>query len=80
MVAQWLETLLSRDPLAPRRAKFYRWFIMLAVVAFTGETVLDTVPGIFGAWEPVVILADRLFLTVVAVDFFRAAGGGVAVA
>lgn len=70
MLAQWLETLLSRDPMAPRQAKFYRWLIMLAVVAFTGETVLDTVPGIFGVWEPVVIVADHLFLSVVAADFF----------
>lgn len=44
----WLRGTLSTEPLAPRRAYFYRLALVAAILCFTALTAIDTIPGIWG--------------------------------
>lgn len=61
---EWIGALLSVEPMAPRRARFYRWLITLAVLVFTARTVVDTVPAV---WDEHVLLAHAIGLVCLAV-------------
>lgn len=78
--AVWLQGTLSGEPMAPKRAGFYRLVLITAILCFTALTAIDTIPGIWGDTDGNIRLLGQSCLVLLALDYLirltAAAGGG----
>lgn len=68
-VDAWVQGLLAEGPKAPRRALVYRWSLILAIIGSTMTTILDTVPGVWGAVAPWVAMVELAGLVLMTLDY-----------
>ena len=64
-----IRAVLSAEPMAPRRARFYRHVMTWAVLLFTARTVIDTEPGIWGGYAHLVQVVGWGCLGLMGLDY-----------
>jgi len=68
-VDDWLRGLLADGPMAPRRARVYRWVLIACILISTAYAILDTVPGMWGDGGKWINVLDLLALVAMTVDY-----------
>ena len=67
---QTIRVLLADGALAQFRIRVaYRILLILCIVGSTGIAIIDTVPNVWGTWEPLVNLAEMAGLMLMTVDY-----------
>ena len=65
----WVRGMLDNEPMAPRRAVWYRLLLTTAILGFTAFTAVDTVPGVWGETAAAVRALATLCLGLLALDY-----------
>ncbi len=77
-MGDWVQGVLVEGPMAPRRARAYRWMLTLAILGSTAIAIIDTLPDPWGRFAPLAALAERGGLAVMTLDYLLRLYGAVA--